>query len=62
MMNVNTIIHNRNVIITNHAKQRALQRAKLFLYQHELADITSFLKTDFNRSNIDVKMINCPFY
>ena len=51
-----------NVIVTPHAKQRALQRARLFLLSHEKDDLGKFLKQDFKSAAIDTKIINCPFY
>lgn len=52
-----------NIIITQHARERALQRAKLFLYSHEKDNLKTFLKEDFiNNARIDIKVINCPFY
>lgn len=52
----------RRISIAKHAKDRAVQRARLVLYKHELADLDSFLRQDFYRSKIDQKYSLVPFY
>ncbi len=50
------------IVVTQHAKQRAYQRAKLFMFQHELANIHIFLQNDFLSSSVDMKFVVVPFY
>lgn len=50
------------IIITKHAKERALARARLVLYAHEKDDIESFLRRDFMNATEDRTMVMSPFY
>lgn len=50
------------IIVTKHAKERALARARLVLYAHEKDDIESFIRRDFMNAIEDRKMAMCPFY
>lgn len=50
------------IIITDHAKKRALARARLFLYAHEKDDIESFLRKDFMHAVESRRMMMTPFY
>lgn len=47
----------RKVFVTTHAKDRLRQRAKLFLYQHELDNLQLFIQKDFKTSHLDLKYI-----
>lgn len=49
------------VIVTNHAKERVLQRGKLFLSANERVDIRQFLISDFKKSALDLQYIFSPF-
>lgn len=61
-MYLNLDFNKTKVIVTRHAQERALQRARLFLYQVERDNLNWFLTKDFKSSKIDSKFINCPFY
>jgi hypothetical protein len=61
-MNYLNFMDNKTIVVSNHAKNRALQRARLFLMSHEKDDLAKFLRSDFKTGKIDTKIINCPFY
>lgn len=50
------------VVVTNHCKVRAKQRLKLFLRQHELEDIETFIRKEFNKAHKCPRFNNTPFY
>lgn len=55
-------VTNKKVWVSTHAKQRAIQRARLFLSEYQKSNIEYFLVKDFYNSVLDSKYINCPFY
>lgn len=50
-----------NIIITNHAKQRLLQRSKLFLTKTELSDLAYTIKKEFKKSFLKTDNESSPF-
>lgn len=50
------------VVFSKHAKERTMQRARLFLFQVEKDNLDWFLRNNFKTSCIDNKFFNCPFY
>lgn len=50
------------IIVTKHAKERALARARLVLYAHEKEDIDAFIRKDFMNAREDRKVVMTPFY
>lgn len=62
-MNYLTLSFNdKRISVTQHAKQRAMQRARLYLRDIEKDNLDYFLTRDFLSSKTDPKIINCPFY
>ena len=55
-------IANSKVVVTKHARDRAIQRARLYLAKIPPENINWWLTKDFRQSKIDTKYINCPFY
>lgn len=49
------------IIVTNHAKDRLLQRSRLLLRQHEKERPKEFIEKEFKLSQIDSKVIFSPF-
>lgn len=47
------------VVFTNHAKQRLIQRFKLYLHQHERENPERFLQFDFKKSKVDMAFHMC---
>ena len=50
------------VIVTQHCKKRALQRLRLYLRQHELADIETFIRKEFKTAHKCIMLNSVPFY
>lgn len=50
----------KRVIVTEHAKKRLLQRARLFLRESEIENLSHFIENEFRKSNIDFRIENCP--
>ena len=61
-MYLNLNFNKSKIIVTRHAKERALQRARLLMFPNERDNLDWFLTKDFRSSKIDTKIINCPFY
>lgn len=53
---------NSKVAFTRHAQDRAVQRFKLFMLQHERDNVKLFLYRDFNSAEIDMSKQLNPFY
>lgn len=49
-------------VFTKHARERVMQRARLFLYQVEKDNLLWFLQKDFKKAKTDPRYVNCPFY
>lgn len=52
----------KKVIITKHAKSRALARARLVLNEVQISNIEAFIELDFKRSLVNRKEELVPFY
>lgn len=49
------------VIVTGHAKQRVIQRMKLFMFEHEQGNPELFVEREFRKSYLDMSVMMCPF-
>ena len=48
--------------ITKHAKERVVQRFRLFMYSFEIDKPEIFLEREFKDSYRDMRIDQCPFY